>query len=133
MTTDTENEMPQAAAVPPWAGSQAVKAGPTIYVSALMGVRKDGTLVSDVNLARQIDAVYANLRDALGEFGASLDDVVSETVFLTDIEQPYVAQLVGRAYSGRKALPARTFCQVEKLLVPNAMIAIACVAYLDPA
>ncbi|WP_162566359.1 RidA family protein [Variovorax sp. SRS16] len=114
-----------------WGGSRAVKVGATIHVAGLMGVKDDGTLVSDVNLARQVDAVYANLKAALAEFGASLSNVVSETVFVTDIEQPYVMELVGRAYAQQPSAPARTICQVDKLLLPNAMIAVSCIATLE--
>ncbi|MGD9946831.1 MAG: RidA family protein [Burkholderiaceae bacterium] len=113
-----------------WSGSRAVKLGSTIHVAGTMGVRADGTLVSEVNLERQIDAVYANLKEALAEFGASLADVVSETVFVTDLAHPYVMDKVGRAYAGQAVPPARTVCQVEKLLLPNAMIAVSCIAEL---
>ena len=113
-----------------WVASRAVKAGPTIHVSGLMGVRADGTLVSEVNFPRQVDAVYANLRQVLAEHGATLANVVSETVFVTDIDQPYVMQLLGRVYEGQAQAPARTICQVEKLLIPNAMIAVTCVAHV---
>lgn len=114
-----------------WGASRAVKVGSTIYVAGTMGVKDDGTLVSEVNLARQVDAVYASLKEVLAEFGASLSNVVAETVFVTDIAQPYVMELVGRAYAQQPSAPARTICQVEKLLLPNAMIAVSCIAVVE--
>jgi enamine deaminase RidA (YjgF/YER057c/UK114 family) len=114
-----------------WGASRAVRAGATIYVAGMLGVKDDGALVSDVNLARQVDAAYKNLKEALAEFGASLADIVSETVFVTDIAQPYVMELVGSAYAQQPSAPARTICQVEKLLLPNAMIAVSCIAVIE--
>jgi 2-iminobutanoate/2-iminopropanoate deaminase len=74
--------------VPPPAGaySPAVKAGPFVFVSGQ--VPKDpvtGELVGD-DVEAQTRQVIANVERALRAAGAELSDVVSTTVYLSDID-----------------------------------------------
>jgi 2-iminobutanoate/2-iminopropanoate deaminase len=74
--------------VPPPAGaySPAVKAGPFVFVSGQ--VPKDpvtGALVGD-DVESQTRQVIANVERALRAAGAELSDVVSTTVYLSDID-----------------------------------------------
>lgn len=62
----------------------AVRAGEWIAVSGQVPLR-DGAFLSDRPFGEQVDAVLANVADRLAEHGATLDDVVKATVFLTDM------------------------------------------------
>jgi enamine deaminase RidA (YjgF/YER057c/UK114 family) len=66
--------------------SHAVKAGDTIYISGVVGVDAHGNTVGDGTIVTQIDAAYENLEVVLAEAGASMEDLVSTRVYLTDAE-----------------------------------------------
>lgn len=67
---------------PPY--TPAVRTGAWIAVSGQVPLR-DGTFLTDRPFGEQVDAVLANVSDRLAEHGATLDDVVKTTVFLTDM------------------------------------------------
>lgn len=64
--------------------SPVVRAGDFIIVSGQGGIR-DGAIVEG-GVAAQTTQTMANLADRLAEAGATLDDVVKTTCFLTDID-----------------------------------------------
>jgi 2-iminobutanoate/2-iminopropanoate deaminase len=66
-----------------WAYAQAVTAGELVFLAGQGGTDEDGNIVSPefVPQARQ---TFANIERALQAAGASLGDIVSMTVFLTD-------------------------------------------------
>ena len=109
--------------------SQAVRVGNTIYVSGTMGIRENGQLVSDVNMLMQIEQAYTNLEITLSKFGASLENVVSETILVTDLEQARMAAMLESIYQ-QGIPPARTLGEVRQLSIPNAMVSISCIAHV---
>jgi len=71
-------------AIGPYA--QGVKAGDTIYVSGQLPIEpKSGRLISGT-IAAQTERVLLNIRAIVEEGGASLEDVVKITVYLTDLD-----------------------------------------------
>lgn len=111
--------------------SQAVRVGDTVHVSATFALDDQGRLVSDVNMAMQIRQAYRNLEATLARFGGSLRDVVSETVHVTSLEQARLTDQLWQVYPAETA-PARTLVEVQALAVPTAMIAVSCIAVLQP-
>jgi 2-iminobutanoate/2-iminopropanoate deaminase len=63
--------------------SPVVRAGDFVIVSGQGGTR-DGTIVEG-GVAAQTTQTIANIADRLAEAGASLDDIVKTTCFLTDM------------------------------------------------
>ena len=61
----------------PWHFSQAVKAGNTVYVAGQVGA-------GEGSIAAQTKKAYQNVVDVLAKAGATMDDVVRETVYLAD-------------------------------------------------
>ena len=61
----------------------AVRAGDWLICSGQVGVA-DGALVEG-GMASELQQAFTNLRSLLGDNGATLDDVVKTTVFLTDM------------------------------------------------
>ena len=64
--------------------SQAVQVGDTIYVSGQGPLDSEGDLVGTGDMAAQSRQVFANIRAVLAEAGATMDDVVKITSFITD-------------------------------------------------
>lgn len=65
--------------------SQAIKHGDTVYVAGQVPVTPDGTLVEG-DIGVQTEQVLQNIDAILDAAGASMEDLVKTTVFLTDIE-----------------------------------------------
>jgi enamine deaminase RidA (YjgF/YER057c/UK114 family) len=64
--------------------SPAVLSGDLLFVSGMVGARKDGTPEPD--LKAQIQLAFDNLRDVLAAAECTFDDVVDLTFFLIDPE-----------------------------------------------
>jgi enamine deaminase RidA (YjgF/YER057c/UK114 family) len=119
----------------PWeenfAYSQAVKVGDTIYVAGQGSHDDEGKPVGPGDMEAQMRRAYANIAKVLAQFGAALDHVVEETIFVTDMEAAMAVKGKVRAevFAGR--IPsADTIVQIERLASPNWMIEIRCVARL---
>ena len=65
--------------------AQAVQVGDTIYLSGQVGVDEYGSAPDD--LVAQTVLAYEHVKAVLTKFGATLDNVVEETVFVTDMAQ----------------------------------------------
>ena len=67
--------------------SQAVQVDNTIYVSGQGPLDSEGHLVGEGDMAAQSRQVFANIRAVLAEAGATMDDVVKITSFITDTDR----------------------------------------------
>jgi len=106
--------------------SQAVRAGDTIYLSGQIGLDPI-TMTLAEGIDAQIQQVLRNLRAVAAAAGATLDDAVKVSVFLTDMgnfarvneamaqyfKQPYPA----RAAVGVASLPRGALVEIEAVLV----------------
>ena len=98
--------------------SQAVQVGDTIYVSGQGPLDPEGQLVGAGDMTAQSRQVFANIRAVLAEAGATMDDVVKITSFITDTGR-YAEYAAARAEAfpnpcprqlyrdGRRSSPAR--------------------------
>ncbi|HVE47643.1 MAG TPA: RidA family protein [Acidimicrobiales bacterium] len=88
--------------------SPIVRAGPWLTCSGQLGVL-DGTLVTG-GVPAQTEQALANLTELLAGEGASLDDVVKATVFLTDMgdyaamNEVYAAAFTSGRYPARSTI-----------------------------
>ena len=104
----------------------AVRAGDWLVCSGQLGI-VDGKLV-DGGLVAQVRQAMANLRDLLASHGATLDDVVKTTVFLTDIDDwPPMNEPYLEAFGDHR--PARSAFAVAALPL-GALVEIEAWAYL---
>ena len=109
--------------------AQVVKVGDTVYVSGQTAFMDDGTIDGEGDMATQMRRAYANIARALEGVGASLDDVVEETLFVTDIDAASgVAYEVRKEAYGGSLDVASTLCQVAALGAPQLLIEIKCTA-----
>jgi enamine deaminase RidA (YjgF/YER057c/UK114 family) len=122
----------------PWEDSygyaQAVKAGDTIYVSGQLSHDADGNMVgvAPPDMAAQMRQSYANAKRILAGFGATLDDVVEEVLYVTDMEQAFAAAGPVRkeAYGSPRPAVASTILVTPRLALAAQLIEIKFVAKL---
>ncbi|HKV35714.1 MAG TPA: Rid family hydrolase [Pyrinomonadaceae bacterium] len=123
---------------------QAVKVDDTIYVSGQLSHDEQGNVVGPAplddagkirdrsNMETQMRQTYANAKKILGEFGASLDNVVEEVVYVTDMDKAMeVAGPVRKeAYGSEKPQVASTILVTPRLAFPTQLIEIKFIAKL---
>ena len=71
--------------------AQAMKVGDTIYVSGQVSHDDGGNIVGQGDMEAQM-RLYANIRKVLSHYGATMDNIVDETLFVT-----YEHRLCGRS------------------------------------
>ena len=123
---------------------QAVKVDDTIYVSGQLSHDEQGNLVGAAplddngkisdhsNMETQMRQTYANAKKILSEFGATLDNVVEEVVYVTDMDKAMdVAGTVRKeAYGSEKPEVASTIFVTPRLAFPAQLIEIKFIAKL---
>ena len=109
--------------------SQAVKVNDTIYVSGQVDHDDTGKILNPGDMEGQMRQAYANVRRVLAHFGATMDNVVDEILFVVDMEAAMKAR--GRLKDqvfGRSILPAATIVQIQRLALPAFMVEIRIIA-----
>jgi len=114
--------------------ANAVQAGNVVYLSGQVSVDREGEFVGINDLPAQVEQAYNNIRDVLARLDASLDDIVDETWFVTDMEQvmtdfKHVYAVRERAY-GTIPETTQTLVQVAALAMPELLVEIKCIAHL---
>ena len=56
----------------------------------------NGNIRDHSNMEIQMRQTYANAKKILAEFGVTLDNVVEEVVYVTDMDQGFAAECTGR-------------------------------------
>jgi enamine deaminase RidA (YjgF/YER057c/UK114 family) len=124
--------------------AQAVKVGDMIYVSGQLSHDDQGNIVgaapldeagriSDYsNMETQMRQTYKNAERILGEFGATLNDVVEEVLYVTDMETAFAAAGPVRKEAYGSPLPAvsSTILVTPRLALPTQLIEIKFLARL---
>ncbi len=109
--------------------SQAVKVGDTIYLSGQVSHDDKGNVLGVGNMEAQMRAAYANVGKVLAQYGASMDNVVDEMLFVTDMDAAFAARVKMKqeVFSGSPVLGS-TIVQIQRLAFPQLMIEIRCIA-----
>ena len=124
--------------------AQALKVDDTIYVSGQLSHDEQGNVVGAAplddsgkisdhsNMEIQMRQTYANAKKILSEFGATLDNVVEEVVYVTDMDKAMeVAGPVRKeAYGSEKPEVASTIVVTPRLAFPTQLIEIKFIAKL---
>ncbi len=114
--------------------ANAVQVGNVVYLSGQVSVDSAGNFVGVADLAAQVEQSYKNIREVLARLDASLENVVDETWFVTDMDQvmanfQQVYAVREQAY-GKIPETTQTLVQVAALAMPELMIEIKCIAHL---
>ena len=124
--------------------AQAVKVGNVIYVSGQLShddegnivgpapVDDDGNILDHSNMAIQMRQTYKNAEKILSHYGATLDNVVEEVVYVTDMDAAFaVAGPVRKeAYGSEKPDVSSTLLVTPRLAFPSQLIEIKFIAQI---
>lgn len=105
------------------------KPGKVVWISGQVGMDKDSKLVGR-DFTSQATQVYENLKIALASVGATFDNVVKMTIFLTDPRyREALAPVRDRFVPGAK--PASTLVVVAALAQPEWLLEIEAQAVIE--
>ena len=113
--------------------SQGVQVGNVLTMAGQIAVDDNGNTPDD--LKSQMIVCYENILKILDHFGGTLENVVDETWFVTDIEECMTN--VGEVFDSREKIygckpeVSQTLIGVSALVDPKYKIEIKCIAYLD--
>ena len=121
--------------MPPGNGYSHVVAatGRMVVVSGQLPLDGDGKLIGPGDAAAQLRQVFENLRTALAAGGATIDQVVKLTVYLTDLADLPAFRQVRDEYVSVGRPPASSLVQVSGLVHPEARVEIEALAITPPA
>lgn len=111
--------------------AQAVRVGDTIYLSGQVSHDDEGNIVGEGDMEAQMRQAYANIEKVMAQYGAGMDNLVDEILFVTDMESAFAAAVACRKeVFGGMPVVASTIVQIGRLAFPELMIEIRCVAKL---
>ena len=98
--------------------------GRFVAVSGQLALDEDGELVGAGDPAAQARQVFENLRRCLAAAGATFDDVVKLTFFVTDMAHMPAVRAARDAHIPADRLPAASAVQVAALVRPEFLMEI---------
>ena len=121
---------------------QAVRVGDTIHVSGQLSHDDQGNMVGSAplddsgrirdhsNMETQMRQTYANAKKILSQFGATLDNVVEEVLYVTDMDTAFAAAGPVRkdVYGSQRPTVASTILVTPRLALPTQLIEIKFIA-----
>lgn len=112
--------------------SQGVQVGNILTLAGQLGDNKDGEIPKSIK--GQMENCYRNIQNILKEFGATLDNVIDETWFVTDVNE--CMENVGEIFLARERIygckpeVSQTLVGTTALVSPDYKIEIKCIASL---
>lgn len=105
--------------------AQGVQAGSLIHVAGQMSLDHSGAIVGAGNIEAQMRQAYANVTKVLEQFHATTEDVLEETIYVTDMQAalPVAAKVRRDVYSVHPTV-ASTILQVQQLAFKEALVEI---------
>jgi enamine deaminase RidA (YjgF/YER057c/UK114 family) len=103
-------------------------AGRLVAVSGQIATDADGAVVGAGDPAAQARQVFGNLGRCLAAAGATFDDVVKLTWFVTDISLMPLFRTVRAEFIGDDRLPAASAVQVAALIRPELVLEVEALA-----
>ncbi|MHC4042896.1 Rid family hydrolase [Bradyrhizobium sp. 23AC] len=124
--------------------AQAIKVGDTIHVSGQLSHDEKGNLIAPAFLdesgkpadfsmmEQQMRVTYANAVRLLARFGATLDNVVEETLYVLDVDAAFAVagKVRNEAYGTERPQCASNLIGVVRLAFPQQLIEITFKAIL---
>ena len=113
--------------------SQGVQVGNVLTMAGQIAVDDNGNTPDD--LKSQMIVCYENILKILDHFGGTLENVVDETWFVTDIDEcmENVSEIFAEREKiyGCKPEVSQTLIGVNALVQPNLKIEIKCMAHIE--
>ncbi|MFG3002741.1 RidA family protein [Streptomyces calvus] len=105
--------------------------GRLVAVSGQLALDEDGRLVGEGDAGAQARQVFENLRRCLAAAGATFDDVVKLTCFVTDMAHMPALRAARAAHIPDDRLPAMSAVRVAGLVRPEFLMEIEALAVVD--
>src|SRR5262245_57360571 len=101
----------------------------TIFIAGQLARDRQGNVVGAGDTRAQIRQVGENLKAALAAAGATLNDRVKPTTYVTEIEEFFKHVDVRMEYFG--ALPTSTTVEVRRLAHPDLLVEVEAIAVIE--
>ena len=105
-----------------------VPQGKMVFVSGQVARDLDGSVVGVGDVTAQTRKVLQNMKAVLAESGATMDDVVKVTVFVTNLAEHFAEIHKVRGEFFTSSYPASTMVEVTSLVHEDMLIEIEAVA-----
>ena len=110
--------------------NQAIKAGNFVYCSGQIAINPSNNEIDCLgDIKGETTQVLKNLKAVLNATGASLEDVIKTTIFLTDLNNFQIVNDIYSKFFQNEPFPARACVEVSSL-PKGVLIEIDCVAYI---
>ena len=101
----------------------------TIFIAGQLARDRHGNTVGKGDMRAQLRQVGENIKAALEAAGATLDDLVKTTTYVTDIEEYFKHVDVRMEYF--RALPTSTTVEVRRLAHADFLVEVEAIAVVD--
>ena len=113
--------------------SQGVQVGNVLTLAGQLGDNEDGSVPGEIK--DQMINCYNNIKNVLSEFGATLDNVIDETWFVTDVNEcmENVSDIFDERENiyGCKPEVSQTLVGISALVQPQYKLEIKVIAYIE--
>ncbi len=110
--------------------NQAIKAGNFVYCSGQIAINPNSKKIDCLgDIKGETTQVLNNLKAVLTASGASLEEVIKTTIFLTDLNNFQIVNEIYSEFFQNEPSPARACVEVSSL-PKGVLIEIDCVAYI---
>lgn len=103
--------------------THAVRIGNDLKISGAVSMDDKGNLVAPGDLEQQMKNCYADLQKILDHYGFTIDDVVAENIYTTDMAG-FIKVSGYRNSIYKKQFPTGTWLEVKGLALPGQLIEI---------
>ena len=109
--------------------SAGVKVDNAIYLSGIVAFDGDGKVVGVGSVYDQAKQVFSNIEEALASTGATMEDVIKISTFLTDISE-YGEFGKARTEAFPKGVPASAAYEISALIKPELLVEVEAIAVI---
>jgi reactive intermediate/imine deaminase len=101
--------------------------GNTVYVSGQVAFDPQGNLVGGDDMGAQARQIFVNIQAVLAEAGATMEDVVKITAFLTDMSR-YAEYAAARTEAFPNNIPASATVATPTLVNSDLLVEVEAIA-----
>ena len=110
--------------------SQTVRIGQTIYFSGVVSIDAHANVLDPDDMAAQIRNVYGELKDLLLLHGITVENVVKETIYTTNVDALVANAAVRLEQFAGAVPPAATWVEVRRLFRPELKLEVDWIAHV---
>lgn len=110
--------------------SYGVLAGDNLHISGLVSFDSEANVVGEGDVGVQAEQIFANMRAVVEEAGGVMEQVVSTTTYLTDVQDAGAVNAARARHFTGGVLPTHTVVGVAALARPQFLVEISAIAYL---